>query len=85
VSFETTREGSGHDDVFYHHVPPALAAEAQRREGDEASRALKEPWPLEAWPDVATIEADELDGGHYISVSRPRELAERLAAYADAR
>jgi hypothetical protein len=28
------------------------------------------------------IEADELDGGHYISLSRPRELAERLAAYA---
>jgi hypothetical protein len=28
------------------------------------------------------IEADEMDGGHYISLSRPRELAERLAAYA---
>jgi pimeloyl-ACP methyl ester carboxylesterase len=28
------------------------------------------------------IEADEMDGGHYISLSRPRELADRLAAYA---
>jgi pimeloyl-ACP methyl ester carboxylesterase len=28
------------------------------------------------------IEPDEIDGGHYISLSRPRELAERLAAYA---
>jgi pimeloyl-ACP methyl ester carboxylesterase len=28
------------------------------------------------------IEADEMDGGHYISISRPRELAERLDAYA---
>jgi hypothetical protein len=28
------------------------------------------------------IEADEIDGGHYISLSRPRELADRLAAYA---
>jgi len=28
------------------------------------------------------IEPDEMDGGHYISLSRPRELAERLAAYA---
>jgi pimeloyl-ACP methyl ester carboxylesterase len=28
------------------------------------------------------IEADEIDGGHYVSLSRPRELAERLDAYA---
>jgi pimeloyl-ACP methyl ester carboxylesterase len=28
------------------------------------------------------IEPDEIDGGHYISLSRPRELADRLAAYA---
>jgi hypothetical protein len=30
------------------------------------------------------IEADEIDGGHYISLSRPRELAQRLHAYAAA-
>ena len=28
------------------------------------------------------IEADEIDGGHYVTLSRPRELAERLDAYA---
>jgi len=28
------------------------------------------------------IEADEMDGGHYVSISRPRELAQRLDAYA---
>lgn len=28
------------------------------------------------------IEADQMDGGHYVSLSRPRELAERLATYA---
>jgi pimeloyl-ACP methyl ester carboxylesterase len=28
------------------------------------------------------IEPDEMDGGHYISLSRPAELAERLDAYA---
>ena len=28
------------------------------------------------------IDRDEIDGGHYISLSRPRELADRLAAYA---
>jgi pimeloyl-ACP methyl ester carboxylesterase len=103
----TGYEKSEYDDVFYHDVPPELAAEARRRERDEASRALQEPWPLEAWPDTPTryllcrddrmlpqawarrharerlgLEADEMDGGHYITLSRPRELAERLVAYA---
>jgi pimeloyl-ACP methyl ester carboxylesterase len=103
----TGYEESGYDDVFYHDVPPELAAEARRRERDEAARALREPWPLEAWPDTPAryllcrddrmfqagwarrharerlgIDADEMDGGHYISLSRPRELAGRLAAYA---
>jgi hypothetical protein len=54
----TGYEASGHDDVFYHDVPPALAAEARRRE------------------------RDELDGGHYITLARPRQLADRLVAYA---
>ena len=100
-------ESSGYDDVFYHDVAPALAEEAQRRERDEKSKALQEPWPLAAWPDTPTryllcrddrmftaawardhartrlgIAADEIDGGHYVSISRPRELAERLDAYA---
>ena len=103
----TGYEGGGYDDVFYHDVPPELAAEARRRERGEESKALHEPWPLEAWPDTPTryllcrddrmfpaawarrhararlgIEPDEMDGGHYITLSRPSELAERLAAYA---
>jgi hypothetical protein len=28
------------------------------------------------------IEPDEIDGGHYVALSRPRMLADRLAAYA---
>ena len=100
-------EESGYEDVFYHDVPRALAAEAKRRERGEDSKVLQEPWPLEAWPDVPTryllcrddrlfpaawarrharerldLMADEMDGGHYIALSRPRELAGRLAAYA---
>jgi hypothetical protein len=76
-------------------------------ERSESSKALQEPWPLEAWPDTPTryllcrdvrmfaaawarrharerlgIDPDEIDGGHYISLSRPRELADRLAAFA---
>lgn len=103
----TGYEKSGYDDLYYHDVDPELAAEATRRERNETSRALEEPWPLDRWPDTPTtyllcrddrmlpaawarrharerlgLEADEIDGGHYIALSRPRELAERLAAYA---
>jgi hypothetical protein len=49
---------SNGDDVmatYYHDVPPALAAEALRRERDHpSSAAMREPWPLEHWPDVPT-------------------------------
>jgi hypothetical protein len=97
---------TGYEDVVSHDVPPALAAEARRRERNESSKALKEPWPLTAWPETPRryllcrddrmfpaawarrhaherlgIEADEIDGGHYLSLSRPRELAEHLHAY----
>jgi pimeloyl-ACP methyl ester carboxylesterase len=100
-------EESGYEDVFYHDVPPELAARAQSMERVQAAKPLAEPWPLERWPDVPTkyllcrddrmfpadwarchaqerlgIEADEMDGGHYISLARPAELAERLDAYA---
>lgn len=103
----TGYEDSGHDDVFYHDVPPELAAEARRRERDEAAKALEQPWPLQSWPDTPTryllcrddrmfpaewarrharerlgIEPDEIDGGHYVALARPRQLADRLVAYA---
>jgi pimeloyl-ACP methyl ester carboxylesterase len=103
-------EQGGLDDVFYHDVPPQLAAAAQRRERDEDSKALREPWPLDSWPATPTryllcrddrmlpaawarrharerlgTEADEIDGGHYITLSRPRELSERLHTYAESR
>jgi pimeloyl-ACP methyl ester carboxylesterase len=47
----------GLDDVetYYQDVPPKLAAEAMRRQRNHPSdRAYREPWPLEAWPDVRT-------------------------------
>jgi dienelactone hydrolase len=99
----------GLDDAatYYHDVPPALAAEAVRRARNHPSdRAYREPWPLEAWPEVPTrvllatndrvlpaewmrglahdrlgIMADEIDSGHVVNLSRPRELAERLESY----
>jgi pimeloyl-ACP methyl ester carboxylesterase len=99
-------EESGFDDVFYHDVPAELASEARSRERDESAQALRQPWPLKAWPDTPTrylllrddrmfpavwarrharerlgIDPDEMDGGHYVTLSRPRELTDRLLDY----
>lgn len=102
-------EGGKGDDViatYYHDVPPELAAEALKRERDQSATPGREPWPLDAWPDVPTrfllcrddrlfrpdfmrrvarerlgIVPDEIDGGHCVALSRPKELAERLDAY----
>lgn len=106
VHYESTGYDSD-DEIFYHDVPHALAEEARRREREETSKALGEPWPLAAWPETPTryllcrddrmfqaswarkhslerlgVVADEMDGGHYISLSRPREVAERLDGFA---
>jgi pimeloyl-ACP methyl ester carboxylesterase len=41
-------------DLFYHDVPPALAAEALRRARRQSETPTREPWPLSSWPDVPT-------------------------------
>jgi pimeloyl-ACP methyl ester carboxylesterase len=50
------RDGRALDDValFYHDVPPGLAAEALRRGRRQSATPGKKPWPLRAWPDVPT-------------------------------
>jgi len=101
--------GASEDDavLYYHDLPPDLAAEAQRRTWqDQASTPMEQPWPLTAWPDVSTrvlagrddrlfpldfqrsvarerlgLEVDEIDGGHMVAMSRPRDVADRLEAY----
>lgn len=102
-------EGQDDDEIFYNDVPEALADHAKRRSRNESSRALREPWPLAAWPDTPTtyllcrddrmfppswaraharerlgLEADEIDAGHYVTLSRPHELAAQLDAYTHA-
>jgi pimeloyl-ACP methyl ester carboxylesterase len=112
TGYEREPRERGLDDTatYYHDVPPALAAEAERRARDHPSPAAgREPWPLPAMPDVATrsllcrddrlfpsafirritterlgIEADEIDGGHCVALSRPVELADRLEGFVDA-
>jgi len=40
--------------VFYHDVPPDLAAEALARGRNQSAKPGREPWPLAAWPEVPT-------------------------------
>lgn len=74
---------SGYDDVFYHDVPPGLAAEAKRRERDEASKALREPWPLAAWPETPTRYLLCRDDRMFTARWARRHAHERLGIEAD--
>jgi pimeloyl-ACP methyl ester carboxylesterase len=40
--------------LFYHDVPPELAAQALKRGRRQSEARLSEPSPLESWPDVPT-------------------------------
>jgi pimeloyl-ACP methyl ester carboxylesterase len=40
--------------VFYHDVPPALAAAAMARGRRQAEAPGRQPWPLDSWPEVPT-------------------------------
>jgi pimeloyl-ACP methyl ester carboxylesterase len=53
---DATRDRDEYNEVelFLHDVPPDLAAEAMARGRRQAAKPTREPWPLEAWPDVPT-------------------------------
>jgi pimeloyl-ACP methyl ester carboxylesterase len=39
---------------IYHDVPPELVAEAKTKWRGQSEAPMREPWPLDAWPDVPT-------------------------------
>lgn len=41
-------------EMFFHDLPPELAAEALRRDRAQSGTPFERPWPLPAWPDVPT-------------------------------
>ncbi|MBC6459488.1 alpha/beta hydrolase [Actinomadura sp. HBU206391] len=41
-------------DDFFHDVPPDLVAGAKQSAREQSATPFAEPWPLKAWPDVAT-------------------------------
>jgi pimeloyl-ACP methyl ester carboxylesterase len=56
TGYENESRAGGNDEIaiFYHDVPPELAAEALKRGRRQSDTPAREPWPLEAWPDVPT-------------------------------
>lgn len=47
--------GNSDDMVaFYNGVPDEVAHAARQHAVDQAEEPMRQPWPLEAWPDVAT-------------------------------
>jgi pimeloyl-ACP methyl ester carboxylesterase len=91
-------EDSGSDDVFYHDVPPEREQAEQPLNDPwpleswpdvptryllcRDDRMFTAQWARRHARERLGIEADEMEGGHYIALSRPRELVDRLAAYA---
>jgi pimeloyl-ACP methyl ester carboxylesterase len=48
------QDDSSELSIFYHDVPPALAAEALAKGRRQSETPGKQPWPLAAWPEVPT-------------------------------
>lgn len=106
---QAERDGTAPEDdadLFFQDLPTELAAQAMARWRGQSGTPFERPWPLRAWPQVATrfllcrddrffpadfmrrvarnrldITADEMSGGHFPMLSRPKDLAVRLEAY----
>ncbi|GAB3204338.1 alpha/beta hydrolase [Nocardia tengchongensis] len=101
------RRPDDEDALFFHDVPPAMAAQARQHSRRQSITPFTEPWPLSAWPTTSTtvllcrhdrflpatfmrrvvserlgVVPDEIDGGHMVALTRPRQLADRLEAHA---
>ncbi len=75
--------GSGAKDVFYQDVEPELVKQAQASARDEVSAALREPWPLEKWPRIATRYALFRDDLMFTPEFARRHARERLGVVPD--
>jgi len=69
--------------VFYHDVPRGLAEQALSRERSESATAYSSPWPLDAWPAVATKFVLCTQDRFFPAAFMRRVVAERLGIVAD--
>ena len=63
-------------------APCGLARHADEVPAGRDDRMFPAAWARRHAHERLGIDPDEMDGSHYIMLSRPRELADRLAAYA---
>lgn len=100
------RDPDDEDALFFHDVPPDLAAQVREHGRRQSATPFTAPWPLPEWPATPTTfllcrndrflpaaflrrvvaerlgtVPDEIDGGHLIALTRPRQLADRLESY----
>jgi pimeloyl-ACP methyl ester carboxylesterase len=64
---------------FFHDVPPAVRESAmQQGEPEQADKPFEEPWPLSAWPDIATAVIQGSDDRLFPVEFQRRVVHERL-------
>ena len=66
------------DDAFFHDVPDDVKAAALQEEPQQSETPLKEPWPLERWPDVPTRFVQSRDDRLFPLEYQRRVARERL-------
>lgn len=69
--------------LYYHDVPPEVAAEALQLEPQQSSTPLGQPWPLERWPDVPTHVLSGRDDRLFPAEFQRRIAQERLGITPD--
>ena len=71
------------DSVFFHDVPPDVAAEARRHGRDQSGTPFERPWPLDRWPDVPTRFLLCRDDRFFPADFQRRVVGERLGIVPD--
>jgi len=83
---EAARTAPSYDDeieLFLHDAPPERAAEMLRRGPGQSGTPMREPWPLERWPDVPTRYLLFRDDRFFPAEFARRLARERLGVVAD--
>ena len=85
TSYARDNDIPGDDEIalFYHDVPPDVAAVALTKGQDDAGGAMEKPWPLGAWPEVPTRYLLPRDDRFFPAEFQRRVVRERLGITPD--
>jgi pimeloyl-ACP methyl ester carboxylesterase len=79
TGFSDVMREHGNVDLFYHDVPLPLATEARSRSRSQSDTPGRDPWPLDAWPDVPTRFVLCTEDRFFPADFMRRVIAERLS------